>query len=70
MIVATGYTNATVSQTISAGAAAKLAINTQPAAPASNGAVLATQPKVNIVDQYGNLTTSTASVTAAATQGT
>ncbi|PPZ90838.1 hypothetical protein C3729_11760, partial [Cloacibacterium normanense] len=70
VINATGYSGATVSQTIGVGAPAKLAMNTQPAAPSTNGGALATQPKVNIVDQYGNTTTSTASVTAAVGAGT
>lgn len=64
VITATGYTNATVSQTIGAGVANKLEMSVQPAAPASNGAALATQPVVFIRDQYGNATTSTATVTA------
>ena len=65
-VVATGYSDATVSQAIGFGAATKLGITTQPTAPASNGAVLATQPVVKIQDQYGNtVTTSSASVTAA-----
>jgi len=70
VISATGYPTATVSQTIGVGAAAKLSMNTQPTAPATNGAALATQPKVNILDQYNNQTTSTASVTAAVGAGT
>jgi len=63
-IEATGYTTATIIQAINAGAANKLAMGTQPTAPASNGAVLATQPTVYIQDQYGNATTSTANITA------
>jgi hypothetical protein len=63
-VTATGYNDATVSQTIGAGAPAKLAITTQPTAPPSNGAALATQPVVAIRDQYGNATTSTAAVVA------
>jgi len=70
VVSATGYPTATFTQTISAGAATKLAMKTQPAAPASNGATLATQPAVNIVDQYGNATTSTATVTATVGAGT
>ncbi len=72
VIVSTGYTNASASQTIGVGAASKLTNNTAPAAPATNGAVLATQPKVNITDQYGNIITTDNStvVTVAATQGT
>jgi hypothetical protein len=66
VVSATGFTTATVSQTIGFGAATKLGITTQPTAPASNGAVLATQPVVKIQDQYGNtVTTSSATVTAA-----
>jgi hypothetical protein len=68
---ATGYTTATVSQTIGVGAANKLGVTTQPAAPASNGAVLATQPIVTVQDQFGNtVTTSAASITAAVGAGT
>ncbi len=69
-VIATGYTNATASQPIAAGAATKLGITTQPAAPASNGGALATQPVVAIQDQYGNTTSSTATVTAAVGSGT
>jgi hypothetical protein len=69
VITATGYTSASVAQTIGAGAANKLAMNTQPTAPGTNGGALAIQPKVNIVDQYGNLTNSTASITAAVGAG-
>lgn len=70
IVVATGYSNASLTQSIGVGAPNKLAMNIQPTAPSVNGGVLATQPKVNIVDQYGNLTSSTASITASATQGT
>jgi hypothetical protein len=70
VVIATGYNNATVSQAIGAGAPAKLAMLTQPTAPATNGAVLAVQPSVAIQDQYGNATTSTASVSAAVGAGT
>ena len=63
-IAATGYSAATVTQSLGAGAANKLGITTQPAAPATNGTVLATQPVVVIQDQYGNATTSTATVAA------
>jgi hypothetical protein len=63
-VEATGYSTASVTQVISVGAAVKLGMKTQPAAPAYNGAVLGTQPAVYIQDQYGNTTTSTASVSA------
>ncbi|NCW27303.1 MAG: DUF1533 domain-containing protein, partial [Verrucomicrobia bacterium] len=70
-VIATGYSNATVTQTIGVGAANKLAVTTQPAAPASNGAVLATQPAVTVQDQYGNTVTgSSAAVAAAVGSGT
>ncbi len=69
-VQATGYIDAAVSQPIGAGAAATLAMSVQPAAPAFNGAVLATQPVVLIRDQYGNATTSTALVTASVGAGT
>ena len=68
-VKATGYTDASVTQTLGSGAAAKLAIKTQPTAPAMNGGTLATQPVVTIQDQYGNTTTSTAAVTAATGAG-
>ncbi len=70
IVSATGYNNATVTQTIGAGAANKLSMNTQPTAPTANGGTLATQPKVTVLDQYGNATTSTASITAAVGAGT
>ncbi|RZJ66955.1 MAG: DUF1533 domain-containing protein [Flavobacterium sp.] len=70
VVSATGYSTATVTQNIGAGIANKLAITTQPAAPPTNGALLATQPVVVIQDQYGNLTSSTLSVGAAVGAGT
>ncbi|MBK6988481.1 MAG: hypothetical protein IPH33_09765 [Bacteroidetes bacterium] len=63
-VIATGYTDATVSQPIGAGADNKLAMNVQPTAPATNGGALATQPSVFIQDQYNNPTSSTAVITA------
>ena len=68
-VIATGYSNDVVTQTIGVGAANKLVVSTQPAAPASNGSVLSTQPVVHITDQYGNLTSSTLSVVAAVGSG-
>ena len=72
-VSATGYTDATVSQAIGAGAATKLGITTQPTARGngSSGSALATQPVVAVQDQYGNTVTgSSASIAAAAVQGT
>ena len=63
-ISATNYNVVSVTQAIAAGAATKLAVKTQPAAPASNGAVLATQPAVFLQDQYSNTSASTATVVA------
>jgi len=68
-VIATGYNNATVTQAIAVGNASKLVMKTQPTAPSTNGAVLATQPAVYIQDQYGNATTSTAAVVGSATSG-
>ena len=65
VIKATGYLDATLSQTLGVGQASKLVMTTHPAAPAFNGLVLATQPVVALQDQYGNATSSTAIVTAA-----
>ncbi len=64
VVTATGYTEAAVSQVINPGTDAKLGMKTQPAAPATSGGALGTQPAVYIQDQYGNNNTSTASVVA------
>lgn len=69
-VEATGYTTASVSQAIGVGAANKLAITTQPTAPATNGGALGTTSVVKVHDQYGNIvTTSSASIVATATGG-
>ena len=70
VVIATGYSNSTVSQSIGAGIANKLRITTQPTAPSINGGTLAIQPRIAIQDQYGNATTSTASINAALGAGT
>ena len=70
VVSATGYGDASVNQQLDAGISTKLGIKTQPGAPLTNGALLATQPAVYIQDQYGNTTTSTATVTAAIGTGT
>ncbi|MEN6363420.1 MAG: hemoblobin-interacting domain-containing protein [Bacteroidales bacterium] len=69
-VTATGYSDAAFSQVIGVGVATKLGIKTPLAAPTANGLVLATQPAIYIQDQYGNTTTSTASVTASVGSGT
>lgn len=68
-VVATGYRDATVTQAINAGVAAKLSMKRQPSAPASNGATLAVQPQLYFQDQYGNNTTSADNVTASVGAG-
>jgi len=70
LITSTNYPQATVSQDVAVGAPNKLAITSQPTAPATNGAVLANQPVVVVRDQYDNLTASTAQITAVATAST
>ena len=67
VVQASGYSGATVTQPISAGAATQMAITTQPTAPSFNGGTLAIQPVVTLRDQYGNTSTSTDNVTV--TQG-
>ncbi len=65
VFVATNYTNDTVSQSIAAGAANKLAFTTQPG-NGTGGTALTTQPVVTVQDQYGNTATSdTSTVTVA-----
>ena len=55
VISKSGYTDATVSQTINAGAPSQLTVSTQPAAPTISGGTLSTQPAVTVRDQYSNL---------------
>jgi len=64
-VEATGYNTASVTQQINAGVATKLGMKTQPTAPLVNGGALYTQPALYVQDQYGNTTTSTATVVAA-----
>ena len=63
-VAATAYGNALVAQPLGVGVDTKLAIKTQPTSPITSGAVLATQPAIYIQDQYSNITTSTATITA------
>ena len=69
LISATDYSLAAVAQIV-AGVAAKLAITTQPKAPAADGGVLTNQPVVAVQDQFGNAVASSASIVAAPVQGT
>lgn len=69
VISKTGYADATVSQTISAGAPAQITVNTQPTAPTLSGGTLATQPTVTVRDQYANAVGSGITVNAAVTSG-
>ncbi len=70
VVSAAAYGDASVNQQLDAGVSSKLGIKTQPISPLINGAVFATQPAIYIQDQYGNTTTSTATVTAAVGTGT
>jgi hypothetical protein len=74
VITATGYNNSTVSQTITAGAAASLTITTQPVPGAASGDAFAAQPVITLKDQYNNTCTNGPSagpdVVAAAKAGT
>ena len=69
VVTSTGYGGASVTQSLGAGVAAKLGMSVQPVDPASNGAVFSVQPTVNIQDQYGNITTGTATVVASVGTG-
>jgi Protein of unknown function (DUF1533) len=69
LISATAYSLGSVTQVV-AGVPAKLAITTQPKAPATDGGALATQPVVAVQDQFGNAVASSASILAAPVQGT
>ena len=71
VIVATGYSNNSISQMIDNGVVTQLTIQTPiPSGPASNGAVLAQQPSIKTLDQYGNGVATTISVTATVAAGT
>ena len=71
IVKATGYKAADVSQTVTYGAAAKLAITTQPVpSSTSDGVVFTTAPVVEVQDAYGNpVSSSSASINAAVGTG-
>ena len=69
IVKATGYNDASISKTTIAGTPTQLALGTPLVTPATNGAVFATEPTIIIEDQYGNVTTSTATVTPTVTSG-
>jgi phosphodiesterase/alkaline phosphatase D-like protein len=54
-VSAAGYRESTVSQTITASAAASLAVTAQPVPGKVSGDTFATQPRVTLYDQYGNV---------------
>jgi len=54
VISATGYTDKSVEQTITAGAAASIAVTRDPV-PGANEEVFAIQPEITIYDQYDNI---------------
>ena len=71
VISAKGYSTNSIAQTLTFGPASQLVITTQPKAPVGSGGALTNQPVVKVEDQYGNVVTnSSASITAAAVQGT
>jgi len=71
-IISSGYSNAEITQEIGHGLVADLFISTQPVGPSSNGASLATQPVVQLHDQYANVCTTdnTTTISSVATGGT
>ena len=54
VIYAAGYSSAKLTQPLAAGAATKLTIATQPAAPTASGGTLLANPVLATVDKYGN----------------
>jgi hypothetical protein len=68
-VLATGYSNAVVSQTIMHGIPAHVTVTTQPTSPVTNGGVLVKQPAVTAMDQYGNVVGSGVMVNVTVTQG-
>ncbi len=69
VISATGYSTNSITQVV-AGVAAKLAITTQPKAPAADGGVLTNQPVVVVQDASGNAVNSSASIVTQVGAGT
>ncbi len=70
-VYSSGYTGSSVVQQVLPGAANHLVMGTpQPSGPSTNGGTLGVQPTLTIVDQYGNLTTSSAVITATVGAGT
>jgi len=61
---------ASLSLTVSPTSLNKLAMATEPSGSVAAGAVLSTQPAVNLEDQYGNIETGNSSSTVTATVGT
>ena len=68
-VEATGYAEASVSQTIDTGLGAKIVMKAQPVAPTTNGGLFATQPEVFIKDQYGNSKTTNCTIVATVGSG-
>ena len=54
IVIANGYINAIVEQSIKHGVAADMGIITQPIGPGNNGDTLTQQPKLQLKDQYKN----------------
>ncbi len=69
-VLSSNYNASIFTQTIGAGVAAKLIIINQPLDPLADGGVLTHQPVVTVNDQYNNLISTTATITAAPGQST
>ncbi|HEX2944807.1 MAG TPA: S-layer homology domain-containing protein, partial [Clostridia bacterium] len=63
-IIAAGYNDSSVSQTIMAGAVASLTLTAQPSPASTSGLAFSTQPVVTLKDQYGNVCSSGVSASA------
>jgi hypothetical protein len=74
VVTASGYEDASVSQTITAGMAASMTVTTQPEPGAVSGDAFSSQPVITLYDQYDNVcstgSSASASVTASAKAGT
>jgi hypothetical protein len=70
VISAAGYSTNSIIQNLVSGPATQLVVTTQAKGPLGNGGTLTNQPVVKVEDQYGNVVTNAANVTAAAVQNT
>jgi hypothetical protein len=68
-VLATGYSNAMVTQAVNPGVPYSISVTTQPSAPGANGGNLTSQPAVQVRDRYGNNVSSGLVVNVAVTSG-